>query len=128
MAYGLLRLDPPALGGAAYHRQQAAEKLLKGLLVWAGVDFRKAHDLETLGESATVAFPALGLGPQLTPLYALTTWNTAYRYPGETASEPEPSEGELRDALAKVTRLAETLRSLGPPPASPDGGDASSDR
>jgi hypothetical protein len=34
---GCLRLDPPARGGAAYHCQQAAEKLLKGFLVQAGL-------------------------------------------------------------------------------------------
>jgi HEPN domain-containing protein len=33
VAQACLMLDPPALGVAAYHCQQAAEKLAKGLLV-----------------------------------------------------------------------------------------------
>jgi HEPN domain-containing protein len=34
-----LDLDPPACDAAAFHCQQAAEKLLKGFLVQAGIDF-----------------------------------------------------------------------------------------
>ncbi len=32
IAEACLGLDPPALGGSAYHCQQAAEKIVKGLL------------------------------------------------------------------------------------------------
>jgi hypothetical protein len=41
-----LSLNPPALGEAAYHCQQAAEKLVKDLLVAAAVAFRKTHDID----------------------------------------------------------------------------------
>jgi HEPN domain-containing protein len=59
IARGCLGLDPPALGGAAYHCQQAAEKLLKGFLVRGGVDFRKIHDLDALGGIVADHFPSL---------------------------------------------------------------------
>ncbi len=59
IARGCLGLDPPALGGAAYHCQQAAEKLLKGFLVEAGTDFRRTHDLDALAESVLSRFPTL---------------------------------------------------------------------
>jgi len=39
-------LPRPRLGAAAYHLQQACEKILKGLLVLAGQRIRKTHDLD----------------------------------------------------------------------------------
>lgn len=36
------------LGASAYHVQQAAEKLIKALLVLAGEPFRHTHDLDDL--------------------------------------------------------------------------------
>ena len=38
----------PIPEAAAYHCQQAAEKLIKGLLVLARTPFRKTHDMEVL--------------------------------------------------------------------------------
>jgi hypothetical protein len=52
-----LALDPPAFGMAAYHCQQAAEKLTKGLLAAAGVAFRKTHDLDELADLAAAYYP-----------------------------------------------------------------------
>ncbi len=46
---------------AAYHCQQAAEKLIKGVLVLAGVSFRKTHDLDELADLAAAHFPSLAL-------------------------------------------------------------------
>jgi HEPN domain-containing protein len=57
IARGCLQLDPPSLGGAACHCQQAAEKLLKGFLVRASIDFRRTHDLDTLGLAVPVDWP-----------------------------------------------------------------------
>jgi len=119
IARGCLSLDPPALGGAAYHCQQAAEKLLKGFLVQAGVDFRRTHDLDTLIESVLPRFPALR--PLLTTLGAWTTWGVAYRYPGEDEPEPEPGAEELSVALEVIAQLDAALRSHAPPPAGDPG-------
>lgn len=52
-----LELGPPLPGVAAYHCQQAAEKLMKGLLVLAGAPFAKTHDLEKIGALAAEAWP-----------------------------------------------------------------------
>jgi HEPN domain-containing protein len=93
IARGCLQLDPPSLGGTAYHCQQAAEKLLKGFLVRAGIDFRKTHDLDVLGQTVEHHFPFAT--PLLTPLRAWTSWSIAYRYPGEGEPEPEPTPHEL---------------------------------
>ncbi len=119
IARGCLALDPPAYGGAAYHCQQASEKLLKGLLVQAGADFRKTHDLDTLGEAVLPHFPTLR--PLLTIMGAWTAWSVAYRYPGEDEREPEPSIEELSGALDAIAQLESILRSLAPPPNSDVG-------
>jgi uncharacterized protein len=81
IARGCLGLDPPANGGAAYHCQQAAEKLLKGFLVLAGIDFRRTHDLDTLADSVLRHFPTLRA--LLTTIGASTAWGVAYRYPAD---------------------------------------------
>lgn len=47
----------PSPAGSAYHCQQAAEKLIKGLLVLADVPFTKTHDLGRLGTLAAPAYP-----------------------------------------------------------------------
>jgi HEPN domain-containing protein len=105
-----LAVHPPISAIAAYHCQQAAEKLLKGFLVRAGVDFGKTHDLAKLGHAVTAAFP--GLAVPVGAVKEWTIWNVAYRYPMEEVSEPEPSPGELRQALAIIDRLAASLRTL----------------
>jgi HEPN domain-containing protein len=48
-----LAAEPPASEDALYHCQQAAEKALKGFLVWHDQPFPKTHDLGRLGKQAT---------------------------------------------------------------------------
>ena len=45
----LLTVDPPLVGNALYHCQQAAEKARKALLYWQDVPFHKTRKLEQLG-------------------------------------------------------------------------------
>lgn len=49
-------------GAAAYHVQQAAEKIFKGLLVLAGTAFRRTHDLKEVGEQVVSAYPFIKQG------------------------------------------------------------------
>jgi hypothetical protein len=105
-----LEADAPALGIAAYHCQQAAEKLVKGMLVMADIPFGKTHDMERLGELAASRYPQwrhllAATGP-------LTVWGYAYRYPVlEAAAEPPPPV--LRQALDVIEQVAARLRTLG---------------
>jgi HEPN domain-containing protein len=107
VAHLCLGTDEPERGIAAYHCQQAAEKVLKGYLVLAGIDFGKTHDLDGLGASVTAAFPGDEL--LVRPLRAWTNWAVAYRYPDEPSPPPEPSAGELAVALEQIARLASAL-------------------
>jgi HEPN domain-containing protein len=42
--------DPPLIGDAVFHCQQAAEKALKAFLAWHDLPFRKTHDLGEIGQ------------------------------------------------------------------------------
>ncbi len=117
VARACLDIAPPQPGTAAYHCQQAAEKLLKGFLVLAGIDFRKTHDLDELGASVLAAFPALA--PLVTPVRAWTNWGVDYRYPDAPDPPPEPSDQELTAALAHLPRLADALEAQATPPEAP---------
>jgi HEPN domain-containing protein len=109
VARARLSLDPPAHGVAAYHCQQAAEKLVKGLLVAASAPFRKTHDLDELADLAVSHYPECR--NLLDAIRSLTVWGVAYRYPGmEDIPEPVPGEVELRRTIDLLERLAERLQ------------------
>ena len=99
----------PEAGVAAYMCQQAAEKLVKGLLVAAGVGFARTHDMARLGDLAAAHYPARR--ELLAATGRLTAWSSAYRYPG--VEEPvEPSQTVLREALATVEQIVVHLQAL----------------
>ena len=102
VALACLAMDPPSLGNAAYHCQQAAEKLMKGLLVAAGFGFRKVHDLDELASVAVPLYPALA--DDLDRCRPFTSWATEYRYPPEDESPP-PSPDAIFNALNILERL-----------------------
>jgi HEPN domain-containing protein len=102
VALACLAMDPPSLGNAAYHCQQAAEKTMKGLLVAAGQGFRKVHDLDELASVATPLYPALA--DFLDQCRPFTSWATEYRYPPEDESPP-PSPDAISNALNTLERL-----------------------
>lgn len=97
---------PPVLGAAAYHCQQAAEKLIKGLLVLAAVPFRKTHDLDELSEAAAPVYPELD--PLLAHVRVRTYWGFAFRYPMPAESEVSqgpPTAEEIEDTLQRLQEL-----------------------
>src|SRR5438093_9173937 len=90
---------PPLRTIAAFHCQQAIEKLLKGFLVLAATRFRKTHSLAQLGAAAAAKFPEIA--GTVAAIDEWTMWVAAYRYPSaEGSPEPEPDDEELRRALA----------------------------
>jgi HEPN domain-containing protein len=105
--------DPPLRDSAAFHCQQAVEKLLKGFLTLAGKRGGKPRSPEQRGALAQQSFPAItGL---VAPAHDWSKWATAYRYPQEDAP-PEPDEAEIRAALAVIDALAARLRAANPEP------------
>lgn len=88
----------PLLDTAIYHCQQAAEKAIKGFLVYNDIRFEKTHDIDILISLSVDIEPRLSSMRQAAEL--LTPYATEYRYPGQYA-EPEPAEFEEAFVAAK---------------------------
>jgi HEPN domain-containing protein len=88
-AHELASASAPLLDTAAYHCQQAAEKAIKGFLLYHDIRFEKSHDIVLLVAQASDVDPAfsdlLEIARLLTPLAV------EFRYPGDYI-EPEPEE------------------------------------
>ena len=94
-----LAQTPPITDGAAFHCQQAAEKLLKAFLTWRAQEFERTHDLRSLIEScARHDTTFLEMQDAVEPL---TAYAVRFRYPGPT----DPSVDEVKAALAVVEEL-----------------------
>src|SRR5580658_4017491 len=65
-------------GASAYHVQQAAEKLIKALLVLAAEPFRRTHDLDDLAARLPLIYPQFAV--QAEAVRHLSIWGVAYRY------------------------------------------------
>jgi len=105
--------DPPLRASAAFHCQQAVEKLLKGFLVLAAKRFRKTHSLAQLGAAAQASFP--DIAELVAAAENWTVWAVAYRYPlAEGPDEAEPDDDELHRALATIDALAACLGAARP--------------
>jgi len=103
--------NPPLRGIAAFHCQQAIEKLLKGFLTLAGKRSRKTHSLSQLGAAATGSFPEIA--DLVSAVENWSSWVADFRYPSDT--HPEPDDEELRHALAIIDELARRLGAKRPP-------------
>jgi HEPN domain-containing protein len=111
MVVAAVESDPPMTGGAAFHCQQALEKLLKGFLTLAGKRGGKTHSLEQLGALAQQSFPEIA--DLVAAASGWSDWVHVYRYPEEDAP-PEPDEAEIRAALEVIDALAARLRANQP--------------
>lgn len=100
----LLGADPPLLGEAAYHCQQAAEKALKGFLSWHDIPFGKTHDLAAIGGLCVTKEPSLE--PLCVRADRLTVFAWAFRYP----SDPEePGTTEVEEAHRLATEVFDAV-------------------
>jgi len=88
-----LAVDPdPYLDTAIYHCQQAAEKSVKGFLVFHGQRFERTHHIPLL---ISLAMPfATEFSAWLEAAERLTPYAAAFRYPGELL-EPDRAEFEM---------------------------------
>lgn len=92
----------------AFHAEQCAEKYLKALLSWYGIDFPKTHDIGQLmlllPRKAAIDFP-------VAQQRRLASYATVTRYPGDY--EPVTIR-EARRALAMARRIRKHVRRLLP--------------
>ena len=102
---------PPLKDIAAYHCQQAVEKLLKAALILAAVRPRKTHDVNLLADEVATVFPKLA--PLAEPLRRCTLWAFVYRYPHpDDELEPQPETFELQAILSQVAGFRAALREM----------------
>jgi HEPN domain-containing protein len=105
--------EPPLSGAAAFHAQQATEKVLKAYLGWRDVPGRKIHELlELLADCGEVDAGFASLVPaakQLSPCAVEP------RYPSRT---PTPSPQEAEEALRLAREVMEFVTLRLPPEAS----------
>jgi HEPN domain-containing protein len=94
----MLAAEADLVENAAIHLQQAAEKLLKGLLVAKAERFRKAHQLGELAGRVAELFPSLA--PDLDGLDPFTSWAVAGRY-DDGPRQGAPITRENVDLLAR---------------------------
>lgn len=104
----------PEPAGAAFHCQQAAEKLVKALLIAAGINPPKSHDLQALTGRLPTDHP---LRPRLATFHRFTELAVAYRYPtAHLFADPpdDPTVEEVAGWLAEIEALrADILHFLG---------------
>lgn len=86
---------------AAFHLQQAVEKILKALLVAARQDVQKTHNLSALAAAVRNHWPALIATPFA--LDRMSRWYVASRYP--EVEDILPGAADVGDALPAVEAL-----------------------
>ena len=86
---------------AAYHVQQAAEKLTKAALVALHKRPRKGHDI---GEFAKRLPATFAYRERFLALARFTKFVWVHRYPGEEGTQPEP-EPSAAEALAWIAEI-----------------------
>lgn len=108
----LLGTQPPILGAAAYHAEQAAEKAVKAALVKLGLAYARTHDVHALVAALPTGHPYTANGVRLANT---TPWANAFRY---TISTP-PSASNIGQALSAALDLAAQVANDLPSPATP---------
>ncbi|MBF0305119.1 MAG: HEPN domain-containing protein [Alphaproteobacteria bacterium] len=107
-----LEREPPLIDPAAFHCQQAAEKIIKGLLVAAAVKVPRLHDLEALAALAVPLYP--DLAPIMDDVAPASAWIARTRYPGLTDGIGAEL-GEVAEMLVSVKAFRREAAALGPP-------------
>jgi HEPN domain-containing protein len=109
-----LEAEPPLLGDAGFHCQQAVEKALKAFLTAHDSPFRKTHDLDE---------PAIACGKvdstleqEVDVARELTTYAWEFRYPGDAG---EPLKEEVQKALEIARGAVRGVESRLPEEAQP---------
>lgn len=98
---------------ACFHIQQAAEKLIKALLAWQGIDYPLTHNLKVLLDVSIPHFPALAEFLDSLPEY--TNYALSLRYDDYDV----PAREEALAAFETVKRFRAVVHSLLPTEARP---------
>ena len=96
---------------ACFHAQQAAEKALKALLMWLGIEFPRTHVLERIAD----LLPAdITTTLDREALISLSPWAVAGRYPEDIADPSAVATTALVDAARAIVGQATRSSGGGP--------------
>lgn len=107
----LLSASPPLVDTAAFHCQQAAEKIAKAVLVAIGHEPPHIHDIARLSRLIRDKHPEIA--DLVEALAGLTDWYISGRYPG-VALDAAPNANDVRAALGQLRTLRRRLNALAP--------------
>jgi len=95
--------EPPVPKRAAFFVQQAAEKLVKAVLVAWGIRPPHTHDIAELIDLVPETHPG---HPGLANLQRFTRYAVVFRYPSEEpATEPVPDAAEIDGWIIEIAAL-----------------------
>jgi HEPN domain-containing protein len=106
--------EDPLLDTAVYHCQQAAEKALKGFLVYHDCRFQKTHDLAVL--LVEVGRFTQDFVPLDSVAASLTRDGIVFRYP---EAQMEPTQAEYEQAYRDASEFVSIALALIPAEAHP---------
>ena len=108
-ARNCIREPEPTPEAAAYHCQQAAEKVVKAALVATGINPPRIHDIAALVDRLPSAHPLMTMFRELE---SLTVYGLAYRYPvdEQLTNPPMPAEADVQKWIARIEHLMAALK------------------
>ena len=101
--------NPPLVEPAAYHCQQTAEKLFKGLLVASAIDVPRTHDLEHLATLLVDTYNELA--DDIRGLAILSPWSVVTRYP-QLESDVGLTQDDVLQAIRGLSELRDKVMAL----------------
>lgn len=101
--------EEPYYDVAIYHCQQAAEKAIKGMLVFHEIEFPKTHDLRLLVQLAGSIISDFAQYADAADI--LTPYATEFRYPGEIM---DPTPEEMEEGVTHAEKIVAFVVSLLP--------------
>jgi HEPN domain-containing protein len=102
-----LAATPPLLADAAFHCQQAVEKVLKAFLTRHDHPFRKTHDIGELGVACVAYDPSIE--DLVRPAAPFTEYAWRFRYPGDVF---EPDRAEVEEALDLARAIVDAITAI----------------
>jgi HEPN domain-containing protein len=101
--------DGEFTASAAFHSQQAAEKMAKAILISFGANYPRIHDIAELATLIEATRPELGR--LVGRLSGVTGWYLGARYP---RLEYQASQEDIRGALEVLNELRRQIYALTP--------------
>ena len=96
--------EPPNAAAAAYHCQQAAEKLIKAVLVVLNIAYPRGRSGHDLGLAAAQVPHGHKLRDAAAAFDAIADWSISFRYPADDPLQAEPAP-EPSKVAAWVQRI-----------------------